>query len=66
MQRLSHPQLVAMDEILVAASLGLAIGIGFRWFDLPLPAPPTFGGSMLVLAVTLGYMWATHYLGGVS
>ena len=55
-----------MDEILVAASLGLAIGIGFRWFDLPLPAPPTFGGSMLVLAVTLGYMWATHYLGGVS
>ena len=50
-----------MADLLVAAGLGLSIGIGCRWFDLPLPAPPKLVGALLVLAITLGFI-AMGYL----
>ncbi len=37
-------------------SLGLLIGAGCRWFDLPLPAPPRIVGALLVLSMTLGFL----------
>ena len=36
--------------------LGLAIGMGCRWFDIPLPAPPKLVGSLLVVAMTTGFV----------
>jgi len=42
-------------------TLGLFIGIGCRWFDLPLPAPPNLVGALLVVAMTLGFV-VTDYL----
>lgn len=36
--------------------LGLAIGFACRRWDLPLPAPPTVPGALLVLLMTLGFL----------
>lgn len=36
--------------------LGLAIGMGCRWFDIPLPAPPKLVGALLVVAMTTGFL----------
>jgi XapX domain-containing protein len=34
----------------------LLIGVGCRWFDLPLPAPPRIVGALLVVFMTLGFL----------
>ena len=44
-----------MLKILTGLLLGLAIGILCQKLHLPLPAPPVFSGSFLVVAMTLGY-----------
>lgn len=44
--------------IAIGVTLGLAIGFGCRWFDIPSPAPPTLAGAALVVAMTLGYLAA--------
>ena len=36
--------------------LAFAIGIACRFAAIPLPAPPVLIGSLLVLAMTLGYV----------
>ena len=38
--------------------LGVFIGVGCRWFDLPLPAPPRVVGALLVVFMTLGFIGA--------
>jgi XapX domain-containing protein len=42
--------------------LGLLIGAGCRWLDVPVPAPPKFIGAVLVVAMTLGYLGADRAL----
>ena len=37
---------------------GFMIGVGCRWFDLPLPAPPRIVGALLVVFMTLGFLGA--------
>lgn len=58
---------------MISASIGLIlgclIGVGCRWFDLPLPAPPRIVGALLVVAMTLGFLgadFALAQLGTVS
>ncbi len=41
-------------------SLGLLIGAGCRWFDLPLPAPPRIVGALLVVSMTLGFLITSY------
>lgn len=41
--------------------MALAIGAICRFFNLPLPAPPNLQGSLLVLAVTLGFMSVNYF-----
>jgi XapX domain-containing protein len=53
-----------MTELLLALALGLGIGLGCRWFDLPLPAPPRLVGTLLVVAMTLGFMGMDAAMGG--
>jgi XapX domain-containing protein len=43
---------------LVGLLLGFLIGVGCRWFDLPLPAPPRIVGALLVVFMTLGFLGA--------
>jgi XapX domain-containing protein len=45
--------------------LGVAIGAGCRWFDLPLPAPPRLVGALLVVAMTLGFVGTDWVIGGL-
>lgn len=45
-----------MIKILVGLVVGLAIGAGCRWFDIPVPSPPNIVGALLVVAMTIGYM----------
>jgi XapX domain-containing protein len=40
--------------------LGLAIGAGCRFFDIPSPAPPRLIGAALLIAMTLGFVVADH------
>lgn len=42
--------------------LGFLIGVGCRWFDLPLPAPPRIVGALLVVFMTLGFLGADTVL----
>lgn len=48
-------------SIILGVALGLLIGVGCRWFDLPLPAPPRLVGALLVVAMTLGFL-VTDYV----
>jgi len=50
-----------MLTIFLGLALGLAIGAGCRWFDIPSPSPPRIVGALLVLAMTLGYL-ATDFV----
>ena len=43
-------------KLAAGLSLGLVIGAGCRWFDIPVPAPPKLVGALLVVAMTVGYM----------
>lgn len=47
-----------MMAALAGIAIGLAIGGGCRWFDVPLPAPPRLVGALLVVAMTLGFLGA--------
>jgi len=43
----------------VALALSLSIGLACRLLNLPLPAPPTFIGVLMIAGLALGY-----FLGG--
>jgi len=45
-----------MITALVGILLALLIGAGCRLFGIPLPAPPTIQGALLVLAMTAGFL----------
>lgn len=47
-----------MIASLIGVVLGVLIGVGCRWFDLPLPAPPRVVGALLVVFMTLGFLSA--------
>ncbi|MBM3735656.1 MAG: XapX domain-containing protein [Acidobacteria bacterium] len=46
------------------AGVVIAFGIGFgcRWFGIPLPAPPSLLGVLLIFSITAGYLAADRTL----
>ena len=42
-------------KILIGAFVAFLIGVGCRYFDIPVPSPPVLPGALLVVAMTLGY-----------
>jgi len=48
---------------LLGVVLALAIGIGCRLLDIPVPAPPRLSGALLVLAMSSGFLLADRLLG---
>jgi XapX domain-containing protein len=51
-----------MTAAIVGIVLGLVVGAGCRFFDIPSPAPPRVIGACLLLAMTLGFVAASHFL----
>lgn len=48
-----------LSQAAVGLTLSLSIGFACRMFSLPLPAPPTFIGVLMIAGLALGY-----FLGG--
>lgn len=44
-----------MLTTVIGIVLGLSVGAGCRWADIPVPSPPSIPGALLVLAMTLGF-----------
>jgi XapX domain-containing protein len=42
-------------KILIGAIVAFVVGVGCRFFDIPVPSPPVLPGALLVVAMTLGY-----------
>jgi len=51
-----------MATTLIGLSVGLLIGAGCRYFDIPSPAPPRLIGALLLVAMTLGFVVAGQIL----
>lgn len=51
-----------MIKILLGLSLGLMIGAGCRYADIPVPSPPSIIGALLVVSITLGYVSMDRFL----
>ena len=54
----------SMIKIIVGLLLGFLIGIGCRWFDIPLPGPPKLIGALVIVSITLGYIGMDSLLAG--
>jgi XapX domain-containing protein len=42
-------------KLLIGLLISFAVGVGCRYFDIPVGSPPVIPGALLVLAMTLGY-----------
>ncbi len=42
-------------KLLIGVIVSFAVGVGCRYFDIPVPSPPVIPGALLVLAMTIGY-----------
>lgn len=44
-----------LQQAAIALVLSLSLGLVCRLFNLPLPAPPTFIGVLMIAGLALGY-----------
>ncbi|XGV94771.1 MAG: DUF1427 family protein [Leptolyngbya sp. BL-A-14] len=51
-----------MANIIVGVIAGLFIGVGCRFFNVPLPGPPSLVGAMLAVAMATGYTVTDKYV----
>jgi XapX domain-containing protein len=42
-------------KLLIGVVVSFFVGVGCRYFDIPVPSPPVIPGALLVLAMTVGY-----------
>ena len=42
--------------------ISFGVGVGCRWFDIPVGSPPVIPGALLVVAMTLSYASTDKYL----
>jgi XapX domain-containing protein len=49
-------------KIAVGLIMGFLIGAGCRWFDIPVPSPPTLLGACLVVSMTAGYLIVDRFI----
>src|SRR5258705_11472109 len=49
-------------KILIGLVLAVCVGIGCRWFGIPLPGPPAIMGAAMAVAMATGYTAADYFL----
>ena len=47
-------------KLLIGLFVAVCVGIGCRWFGIPLPGPPAIMGAAMAVAMATGYT-ATDY-----
>jgi XapX domain-containing protein len=53
-----------MVATMAGLALGFAVGALCRAFDIPSPAPPRITGSVILIAMTLGYIVGGYIVAG--
>ncbi len=53
-----------MFKLFFGIIIALLIGAACRYFKLPVPAPPTIYGVLLIMAITVGYIITDSVLPG--
>jgi len=51
-----------MIAAVIGLALGVLVGAGCRYFDIPLPAPEHLIGVCVLVAITIGFVSADHVL----
>ena len=51
-----------MVKIVLGVVIGLLIGVGCRFFQIPLPGPPAILGAFLAVAMATGYTVTDRFL----
>lgn len=49
-------------KLLIGIVVSFLVGVGCRYFDIPVPSPPVIPGALLVLAMTIGYSATSRLL----
>jgi XapX domain-containing protein len=49
-------------KFLIGILIALLIGASCRYFNLPVPAPPSLLGVLLIVAISCGYLLADNFL----
>lgn len=51
-----------MFKLIIGFIIAILIGAACRYFKLPVPAPPTIIGVLLIMAITVGYIITDYAL----
>ena len=49
-------------KLLIGFLVSFVVGVGCRFFDIPVPSPPVLPGALLVVAMTFGYTMTDRVL----
>ena len=49
-------------KIVIGLLLAVCVGIGCRWFGIPLPGPPAIMGAAMAVAMATGYTVTDHFI----
>lgn len=51
-----------MLKLFIGIVIAIIIGAACRYFKLPVPAPPTIYGVLLIMAITVGYIITDNFM----
>jgi XapX domain-containing protein len=49
-------------KLIIGLILAVSVGIGCRWFGIPLPGPPAIMGAAMAVAMASGYTATDYWL----
>ncbi len=49
-------------KLIIGLILAVCVGIGCRWFGIPLPGPPAIMGAAMAVAMATGYTATDYWL----
>jgi XapX domain-containing protein len=53
-------------KFMIGLIVSFAVGVGCRYFDVPVGSPAALPGALIVLAMTAGYSWTNQVLNARS